>query len=514
MNSWRKSLQVFTLAAISAAGGVVGFNALQSPSTAHAADQQQQVQTTPQQLATIQDLSSVFKQVGKVMDPSVVNIRATKTVSNASMQGLPFDNPDIQRFFRGFGDQFGDTSPFGDQGDTPLKQVGTGSGVIMEVTDGTGYIVTNNHVAGNTSELMVTLSDGRVIKDAKLVGADPRTDIAVVEIKADHLIPAKWGDSGQLEPGDWVMAFGSPFGYLGSMTHGIVSALHRQAGILGTGGYENFIQVDAPINPGNSGGPLVNIHGQVVGINTAIASSSGGSQGIGFAIPSNQAKPIVEILKQKGKVTRAWLGAEIQDVAKAQEDTSSLGYSGDHGVLIRGVLSGAPASGQLKPGDVVTKLNNRPVKDADELRNTIALTEPGKTVTLGVYRNGKDQDVQVKLGELPDNVADRSGRNSPGEERQQAPASFGMRLSDPSDALARQYDLPDQNGAVVSAVQPNSAAARAGLRPGDVITGINGQKITTAEQARNALSKADPKKGIRFDVSNKDGSQLLFLRQG
>jgi len=326
MTSWRKSLQVFTLAAISAAGGVLGFNALQSPSTAHAADQQQQVQTTPQQLATIQDLSSVFKQVGKVMDPSVVNIRATKTISNASMQQMPFDNPDIQRFFRGFGDQFGDASPFGDQSDTPLKQVGTGSGVIMEASDGVGYIVTNNHVAGNTSELMVTLADGRVIKDAKLVGADPHTDIAVVEIKADHLIPAKWGYSGQLEPGDWVMAFGSPFGYLGSMTHGIVSALHRQAAILGVGGYETFIQVDAPINPGNSGGPLVNIHGQVVGINTAIASSSGGSQGIGFAIPSNQAKPIVQMLKEKGKITRGWLGAEIQDVAKAQDDASSLGF--------------------------------------------------------------------------------------------------------------------------------------------------------------------------------------------
>jgi len=187
MTSWRKSLQVFTLAAFSAAGGVIGFNAIQSPSTARAADQpqQQQLQTTPQQLATVQDLSSVFKQVGKVMDPSVVNIRATKTVSNASMQS-PLNDPDIQRFFRGFGgDQFGDATPFGNS-NGPMKEVGTGSGVIMEVSDGVGYIVTNNHVAGNTSEMMVTLSDGRVIKDAKLVGADPRTDIAVVEIKADH----------------------------------------------------------------------------------------------------------------------------------------------------------------------------------------------------------------------------------------------------------------------------------------------------------------------------------------
>src|SRR5205814_1633677 len=179
----------------------------------------------------------------------------------------------------------------------------------------------NNHVAGGASEMTVTLSDGREIKGAKLLGADPKSDLAVVQIKADHLISAKWGDSDTLAKGDWILAFGAPFGYVGSMTHGIVSALNRSnVGILDRqNGYENFIQVDAPINPGNSGGPLVNLKGEVVGINTAIASRSGGFQGIGFAIPSNQAKPIYGILRDKGKVTRGWLGISISDVSKSHE---------------------------------------------------------------------------------------------------------------------------------------------------------------------------------------------------
>ena len=183
--------------------------------------------------------------------------------------------------------------------------------MILDVADGYGYILTNNHVAGGASSMVVTLSDGRIIKDATLVGADPKTDLAVVKIKADHLIAAKWGDSKELEPGDEILAFGSPFGYVGSMTHGIVSALHRQAHILGPAGYENFIQVDAPINPGNSGGPLVDLRGDVVGINAAIATVSGGFQGIGFAIPTEEARPIYEQLRTTGKIVRGWLRRKL-----------------------------------------------------------------------------------------------------------------------------------------------------------------------------------------------------------
>src|SRR6185312_14349852 len=234
----------------------------------------------------------------------------------------------------GNGDGGGDDENSGPGGGS-YEQVGTGSGVIMEVNGRTGYILTNNHVAGGATEMSVTLADGRKLDDAKLVGADPKTDLAVVQISAEDLKGAKWGDSSNLQQGDWIMAFGSPFGYVGSMTHGIVSALNRsQVGILGQQGYEDFIQVDAPINPGNSGGPLVNLHGEVVGVNTAIASRSGGFQGIGFAIPSNEAKFVYEALKSHGKVVRGWLGVSIADVARNEKEAQSFGYKGTAGVLV------------------------------------------------------------------------------------------------------------------------------------------------------------------------------------
>src|SRR5690349_12718489 len=231
---------------------------------------EQKVENTREQLAQVEDLATVFRNVGKVVEPSVVNITVTKSArANAR---LPFDEDLLRRFFP---DRDGDGEPdMPEELDQP--QQGTGSGVIMEVNGSSAFIMTNNHVAGGATEMKVTLADGRVISDAKVVGTDPKTDLAVVSIKADRLIGAKWGNSDELQKGDWIMAFGSPFGYIGSMTHGIVSALNRtNIGILGTMGYENFIQVDAPINPGNSGGPLVNVHGEVVGINTAIASVTG-----------------------------------------------------------------------------------------------------------------------------------------------------------------------------------------------------------------------------------------------
>jgi S1-C subfamily serine protease len=241
MKRLRKSLALLTLAGGSAAAGVLGIDLFQNVQFAQA---QQRVDVTRQQLATVQGLSDVFREVGKAVEPSVVNIQVTKTVAQLA---TPMPRM-FERFFHEFGDDGHFDLPqqfFGD-GNQSFKQIGTGSGVIMDASNGVGYILTNNHVAGNASEMDVTLADGREIKDAKLVGADPKTDLAVVEIKADHLVSAKWGDSGELEPGDRILAFGSPFGYVGSMTHGIVSALDRQAGILGSDGYENFIQVDAP----------------------------------------------------------------------------------------------------------------------------------------------------------------------------------------------------------------------------------------------------------------------------
>jgi serine protease Do len=267
--------------------------------------------------------------------------------------------------------------------------------------------VTNNHVAGGADEMTITLYDGRQITKAKTVGTDPKSDLAVVKIEADRLIPAKWGDSDQLAKGDIIMAFGSPFGYVGSMTHGIVSGLNRTSdpeggwGILGRNGYENFIQVDAPINPGNSGGPLVNLKGEVVGINTAIASRTGAFNGIGFAIPSNQAKNIFQQLRDKGKVTRGFIGVKISDVAHDLPKAESFGYHGTTGALVEETYEDTPATGKLQIGDIVTAINGKPIQNNQQLRNIVAASKPGDELKqgqrFGLIRFGSQVDMMVPM---------------------------------------------------------------------------------------------------------------------
>ena len=469
---------------------------------------EQQVKTSERELSTLKDLSTVFRDVSQAVGPSVVNIRVTKVVKEPQAS-LPFDGHTFRRFFHEFGGGNEDMPfPPDSFGGGTAREIGTGSGVIMDVSGDTGYILTNNHVAGDAQNLEVTLADGRVIKDAKTVGADPKTDLAVVEIKADHLIAAKWGDSNTLRQGDWVIAFGSPFGYVGSMTHGIVSALHRHSGILGSDGYENFIQVDAPINPGNSGGPLVNVAGDVVGINTAIASASGGFQGVGFAVPSDQAKPIYETLKDKGKIVRGWLGAEIASVSQLKDEAKSAGYSGDSGVLVKGVLNGAPATGELRPGDVITTLNGKAVKDADQLRNEIAFLPPSSDVTLGVVRDSKSQDVKIKLGEQAANTNVLASRAEAGKGER----TLGLRLADSTADLAQRYGLKGKSGAVVVAVDPGSPAAMAGLHRGDLLTRVGTHDVQNAKEARDLLAKSDLKKGVRMDVTNQQGEEFAFIQ--
>jgi serine protease Do len=298
--------------------------------------------------------------------------------------------------------------------------------------------------------MTITLNDGRQITKAKVVSTDPKSDLAVVKMEADHLIAAKWGDSDQLEKGDIIMAFGSPFGYVGSMTHGIVSALNRQAGILGQNGYENFIQVDAPINPGNSGGPLVNLHGEVVGINTAIASRSGSFQGIGFAIPSNQAKPIYEQLKTGSKIVRGFIGATIQDVSANVQLAQSFGFTGTTGVLVQDLYSdNSPAAGKLQHGDIVTAINGKNVETGQQLRNIVAATKPGEMLKFTISREGKTEEVSIKVGEQPENPsAMRNHRDRGGNEGEDHDGSagnsteaLGLRLTTPTEeALAKWSD--------------------------------------------------------------------------
>jgi serine protease Do len=486
-------------------------------------------------LANVQDMGKVFRTVGKAVEPSVVNISVIKSGKGKGLRGgLPFDDEMLKRFFP---DRDGDGEPdlppgFGDGSEdgTPFDTMGTGSGVVMEVQGGSGFILTNNHVAGGATELVVTLSDGRRIKDAKVLGTDSKTDLAVIKVESDKLIPAKWGNSDELERGDFVMAFGSPFGYVGSMTHGIVSALNRNnVGILASQqGYENFIQVDAPINPGNSGGPLTNLKGEVVGINTAIASRTGGFQGIGFAIPSNQAKFVYTALKEKGKVVRGWLGVAIEDVSRQPGIGKSFGYDGDKGVLVQDTFANTPATGKLQKGDIITKLNGKTVETVTELRNTVAATAPGSDLKMKVFRRGSEQEVTIKIGEQPDDLMAMGQRVRPEptahveadkqDHGQKKAENLGLTLANPTDEVAQRFAPrganPDRPGAVIVKVAPRSPAGKAGLIEGDVITEVQDQQVKTAREATEALSKLDVSKGVRFYVTGRRSGYVFVEPEG
>jgi len=316
-----------------------------------------------------------------------------------------------------------------------------------------------------------------------------------------------------------VMAFGSPFGYVGSMTHGIVSALNRQAGVMADRqSYENFIQVDAPINPGNSGGPLTNVQGEVVGINTAIASRSGGFQGVGFAIPSNQAKFVYSALKDKGKVTRGWLGVAIDDAAKHPGLVKSFGYQGEKGVLVQQTFSDTPATGKLREGDIITEMNGKKAETVQQLRNAVASTPPGQDLKLKVFRDGQATDVTVKIGEQPEDLSamgSRAPRPTPPAKQERADKaieSLGLSLSDVTDAAIQQFGLSDvKSGAVITKIAPKSPAAKALLRVGDVIAKVGDKTVANAEEAMAALSKADVSKGVRLYVTTPAGSRFAFV---
>jgi len=521
--SFRKSMMAVTL---SAAAVAAGFTASDLVHNSHFVLAQQPVQTTPEQMAKVNDLSSAFRNVGHAVEPAVVNINVRKTIKNPHRM----DNDMLRRFFRQMprgNDANPDDNNNNDDnalpdlppgmGDEDMEQSGTGSGVIIETDGSTGYILTNNHVAGGASEMTITLSDGREITNAKVIGTDPKSDLAVIKVQSDHLTPVKWGNSDQLDKGDFVLAFGSPFGYVGSMTHGIVSAVHRSnVGILSSPlAVENFIQVDAPINPGNSGGPLVNISGELVGINTAIASRNGGFQGIGFAIPSNQAHFVYDQIKTKGKVTRGWLGVSISDVSHNQQVAESFGYKGTDGVLVEQPLKGSPAAGKLNAGDIIIGINGKPVTNSVDLRNAVSTAPPGSDMNFKVYREGKEQTVTVKTGEQPSDVtAMRGGRSSQNGDENNATASadnFGLRLETLTEDLAQKYDLPDVKGAVITKVTPRSPAAHAGLSAGDVITKVGRQPVTSAADVAKALSAAKGQ-GVTLYVTTKDGSRFVSLR--
>jgi serine protease Do len=508
--------RVLALATASAIGAGVYFGGATLVKDVQFARAEAEVQTARQNLATIQDMAEAFKAVGRAVEPSVVNIavaRSARAAIGGGGGGNPMEEEFLRRFFP---DRDGDGQPdVPRQGDAIER--GNGSGVILDVADGYGYILTNNHVAEGAEEMLVTLHDGREIREARLLGTDPKSDLAVIRIKADRLIPARWGDSEHLEKGDIVFAFGSPFGFVGSMTQGIVSAKNRQAGIIGSEfAYEDFLQVDASINPGNSGGPLVNLRGEVVGINTAIASRSGGFQGIGFSIPSNQARMVFEQIKEKGKVIRGWLGVEIIDAQRLpDEQRNAMGLSTEtRGVFVRTVQRGTPAAGALQAGDVIVKLGEQAVTDSRELRNAVAATAPGTEVPMLVFRDGKEQTVKVRIGEQPDDTS-RIAQNQPNRGGGETSAeSIGLRLATPNPRQLESLGLDaDAGGAIVRQIAPNSLAAQSGIEAGDVIVSVGGKRVGSAEEAGEALRGADLSKGVRIVVASREGERMIFLQQ-
>jgi len=429
-----------------------------------------------------------FSHLAKKASPSVVNISTVKVIKGGRQVPLPFGpNDPFREFFERF---------FGDQAPRDFKQRSLGTGFII---DKQGFILTNNHVVEQTDEIKVTLND-KTEFDAKIIGRDPKTDLALIRIESDHpLTPLPLGDSDKLEVGDWVIAIGNPFGLGHTVTAGIVSAKYRR---IGAGAYDNFIQTDASINPGNSGGPLLNTSGEVVGVNSAILSQSGGSVGIGFAIPINMAKDLLPQLK-KGKVVRGWLGVMIQEITPELKD--KLNLKEERGALVGDVVAEGPADkAGIKRGDVIVSFDGKEISEANDLPFIVASTPVGKTVTVEVIRIGKKEHFQVQIEELK-------------EEREaqvvsEARPNLGLTVREITPELARNFGLSEASGIVVVQVQNNTAAQEAGLAPGDIILEIDQVPVKDLEQFNQMIGAYKVGDTILFLVERRGSTLYLTLK--
>ncbi|TAL30173.1 MAG: Do family serine endopeptidase [Spirochaetes bacterium] len=385
----------------------------------------------------------------------------------------------------------------------PVEPRASGSGVIV---DKRGYIITNYHVIKDTRAIKITLSDRREFP-CSVMGTDPATDIAIIKI--DGAVPAdlpviQLGDSDKLEVGEVVIAIGNPFGFTHTVTMGIVSATGRQS--VGLADYENFIQTDAAINPGNSGGALINIDGNLVGINTAIFSKTGGYMGIGFAIPTSMIKEILSELITKGKVVRGWLGVFIQDVTKDMAD--SFKYKGEGGALVSDIMKGAPAEGSgIRKGDIITSVDGIKIRDINHLRRLIAGKKPGATVKLSVYRDAKDQAVNLTVGTLPDKtpVAESESQEN-GDE-------IGITVREIDEDLAYKFRSTEKRGVMITQVKRGSPADRAGLIAGDIIKEIERAPIDTAKSYADAVETLKEKKKLLFLISRGGTHKFIVIEK-
>jgi serine protease Do len=453
----------------------------------------------PAAIETLNNLSDAFAHVAELASPAVVHIEVEKEVRGGDRMQAPFGVP--EEFYEFF---FGPRGPRPRFEQQPRREApsgpvpfGQGSGFVISED---GYIVTNHHVVGDADRVRVTLRDGRRF-DAKTIGSDPQTEIALIKIEAEGLPVIALGDSDAIRVGQWVVAIGSPFGLDHSVTAGIISARGRSN--VSIVDYADFIQTDAAINPGNSGGPLIDLDGRVVGLNTAIYSRSGGYMGIGFAIPVNMVKYIVDQLRTEGSIQRGFLGIGIQNLTA---DMAKWFGNGDlKGILVSEVSPESPAEkAGIQRDDIVVELDGQPVTDVGSFRSRVASTRPGTEVRLGLLRNGERVDMTVALGTLDAEGTVRSG-DGVAEHGQ-----LGLGIQDLTDDLAAQLGYEDQSGVVVSAVEPGSPAQRAGIEEGSLITEVNRKPVGNVKEYKEAV-KDNEKKGVLLRIREGEMSRYVVI---
>jgi len=452
--------------------------------------------TAPASVTSVGLPNEGFTAVVKEAMPAVVNISTTRVVKSQG-DGSPFMNDPFFKQF--FGDQF--SHQF--QVPKSRRESALGSGVIV---DKRGYIITNNHVIAKADEIKVVLNDKREFK-AKLIGTDPKTDVAVIKIDAKNLPALPWGNSDNLQVGEYVLAIGNPFGLSQTVTMGIVSATGRAN--VGIADYEDFIQTDAAINPGNSGGALVNARGQLVGMNTAIFSRSGGYMGIGFAVPSNMAHKVMESLIKNGKVTRGWLGVSIQPLD--EQLAKHFGLKAPNGVLVNEVMSDTPAAkGGVKEGDIIISFDGKDTPDPTTLRNIVAETAVGKHVEMKVIRNGSTKNLSIKVAEQPKNLT--VSEKQPESENDNGKILKGVEVQNMNEQIAQQLGLPKMTaGVVVTDVEVGSPAERAGLMTGDVILQVNNKGVSNIDDFRKAVISANKKRGLLLLINRRGQKEFLGI---
>lgn len=453
------------------------------------------VSTAPQPV--LSGSNQTFVDIAKSVKPAVVNIYATKSGRSEGSGTAPFDDPLFRKFF---GDEF--FKKF--EHPKERKERGLGSGVIVESN---GLIITNNHVVGKADEIRVTLSDKREFK-AKLIGTDPKTDVAVVKIDATGLPTVAWADSDKLEVGEFVLAVGNPFGLTQTVTLGIVSALGRAAGIAE---YEDFIQTDAAINPGNSGGALVNVRAELVGINTAIFSQSGGNMGIGFAVPSNMAQSIMGQLVQTGKVVRGWLGVSIQELTP--ELASQFGITETKGVLVSDVMDDSPAKkAGFERADVIIEYDGKSMDSPTHLRNAVAQTAVGKKVVVKLIRDKKPKTIDLTIVEQPKSMS-QSGDEDGGDSATPTGILSSLDVRDLTEELAGRYGLKSsERGVVIVRVKPGSAAEELGVREGDIVLEVNRQAVTSVKNFERIAGKLPKDQAVLLLLKRQGRTIYLTLR--